>query len=99
MSAPTVVGVLDKLEAKGMVERYRSTRDRRVVHSRLTDLGRADAFFAAQRAVDFDTAMVWAGVAVDLIHDVAPAAQLEARISAEAEQHLRAAAARCGAGP
>lgn len=41
MSAPTVVGVLEKLEAKGMVERYRSTRDRRVVHSRLTDLGRA----------------------------------------------------------
>lgn len=41
MSAPTVVGVLDKLEAKGMVERYRSTRDRRVVHSRLTDVGRA----------------------------------------------------------
>lgn len=41
MSAPTVVGVLDKLEEKGMVERYRSTLDRRVVHSRLTDLGRA----------------------------------------------------------
>ena len=58
----------------------------------------ADAFFAAQRAEDFDTAMVWAGVAVDLIHDVAPAALLVARLSAEAEQHLRAAAARCGAG-
>ena len=59
----------------------------------------ADAFFAAQRAEDFDTAMVWAGEAVDLIHDVSPAAQIVARISAEAEQQLRAAAARCGAGP
>ena len=59
----------------------------------------ADSFFAGQRAEDFDTAMVWAGEAVDLIHDMAPAAQLVARISAEAEQHLRAAAARCGAGP
>ena len=35
----------------------------------------ADAFFAGQRAEDFDTAMVWAGEAVDLIHDMAPAAQ------------------------
>ena len=41
----------------------------------------ADAFFAAQRAEDFDTAMVWAGEAVDLIHDVSPAAQIVARIS------------------
>lgn len=39
MSAPTVIGVLDKLEAKGLVERYRSTRDRRVVHARLTAAG------------------------------------------------------------
>lgn len=39
MSAPTVVAVLDKLEAKGLVERYRSTRDRRVVHARLTGPG------------------------------------------------------------
>lgn len=41
MSAPTVVGVLDKLEAKGLVVRYRSTRDRRVVHARLTEAGQA----------------------------------------------------------
>ncbi|MRL68517.1 MarR family winged helix-turn-helix transcriptional regulator [Brevundimonas sp. SPF441] len=40
MSAPTVVAVLDKLEAKGMAARYRSTVDRRVVHVRLTDAGR-----------------------------------------------------------
>ena len=40
MSPPTVVAVLDRLEAKGLVERYRSTRDRRVVHRRLTDGGR-----------------------------------------------------------
>lgn len=40
MSPPTVVAVLDRLEAKGLVERYRSTRDRRVVHLRLTEAGR-----------------------------------------------------------
>ena len=40
MSPPTVVAVLDKLEAKGMAVRYRSTTDRRVVHVRLTDVGR-----------------------------------------------------------
>ncbi|MFN7111196.1 MAG: MarR family winged helix-turn-helix transcriptional regulator [Brevundimonas sp.] len=40
MSAPTVVAVLDKLEAKGMVVRYRSSIDRRVVHTRLTESGR-----------------------------------------------------------
>ncbi len=39
MSPPTVVAVLDRLEAKGLVERYRSTRDRRVVHLRLTEAG------------------------------------------------------------
>lgn len=41
MSPPTVVAVLDRLEARGMVVRYRSTLDRRVVHTRLTDPGRA----------------------------------------------------------
>lgn len=40
MSPPTVAAVLDKLEARGMVERYRSTLDRRVVHTRLTEAGR-----------------------------------------------------------
>lgn len=40
MSPPTVVAVLDKLEAKGMATRYRSTTDRRVVHVRLTEKGR-----------------------------------------------------------
>lgn len=39
MSPPTVVAVLDRLEARGLVARYRSTNDRRVVHARLTDLG------------------------------------------------------------
>lgn len=39
MSAPTVVAVLDKLEAKALIGRYRSTRDRRIVHARLTAAG------------------------------------------------------------
>lgn len=41
ISPPAAVGVLDKLEAKGLIVRYRSQRDRRIVHARLTALGRA----------------------------------------------------------
>lgn len=36
----TMVGLLDRLEAKGMVQRTRSDRDRRVVHIVITDRGR-----------------------------------------------------------
>ena len=39
LSAATVVTILDKLEAKGLIERYRSDIDRRVVHARLTAKG------------------------------------------------------------
>jgi nitronate monooxygenase len=46
-------------------------------------------FQAAVREGDFDTAMVWAGEAVDLISDVTPAAELVRRIGAEAEAHVR----------
>lgn len=44
LSPPTVVGILDKLEEKGLIERYRSEKDRRIVHARLT--GKGDAFLA-----------------------------------------------------
>lgn len=40
MSSPTVVAVLDRLEARALISRYRSTADRRIVHARLTDQGR-----------------------------------------------------------
>lgn len=36
----TMVGLLDRLEAKGLVRRTRSERDRRVVHVSITDQGR-----------------------------------------------------------
>ncbi len=36
----TMVGVLDRLEAKGLVQRTRSSDDRRVVHIFITDQGR-----------------------------------------------------------
>jgi len=54
------------------------------------------AYQAAARAGDYDTAVVWAGEAVDLIHGVESAATLVARISAEAETRLRSAPATCG---
>ncbi len=39
LSQATVTTILDKLEARGLVERYRNAHDRRVVHSRLTAAG------------------------------------------------------------
>jgi DNA-binding MarR family transcriptional regulator len=41
LSPATVVGILDKLEAKGLVVRQRSTDDRRIVRTRLTVSGEA----------------------------------------------------------
>ena len=41
LSQATVTIILDRLEERGLVERYRSTRDRRIVHTRLTQQGRS----------------------------------------------------------
>jgi MarR family transcriptional regulator, organic hydroperoxide resistance regulator len=40
LNPATMVGLLDKLEAKGLVRRVRSAEDRRVVHIDLTEQGR-----------------------------------------------------------
>ncbi len=40
LSQATVTTILDRLEDRGLIERYRSDLDRRVVHSRLTSAGR-----------------------------------------------------------
>lgn len=39
LSHATVVGILDKLEFKGLIERHRSQTDRRIVHAKLTERG------------------------------------------------------------
>lgn len=39
LSPATVTTILDKLEARGLVVRYRNAEDRRVVHSKLTERG------------------------------------------------------------
>jgi DNA-binding MarR family transcriptional regulator len=39
LSPATVTMILDNLETRGLVERYRNQEDRRVVHSRLTKKG------------------------------------------------------------
>ncbi len=39
LSAGTVSILLDRLEAHGLIERYRSTRDRRIAHAQLTQKG------------------------------------------------------------
>ena len=41
LSQGTVTSILDRLEERGLVERYRSRTDRRVVHTRLTKDGKA----------------------------------------------------------
>lgn len=41
LSQATVTLILDRLEQRGLIERYRSKTDRRIVHSRLTRQGRA----------------------------------------------------------
>lgn len=39
LSQGTVSMILDRLDTHGLIERYRSSRDRRVVHARLTEAG------------------------------------------------------------
>ena len=39
LSQATVTTILDRLEARGLVARHRSTQDKRVVHATLTELG------------------------------------------------------------
>ena len=39
LSQATVTTIMDRLEQRGLIERYRSSRDRRVVHARLTPGG------------------------------------------------------------
>jgi DNA-binding MarR family transcriptional regulator len=41
LSQGTVTTILDRLESRALVERYRSTLDKRIVHTRLTSRGRA----------------------------------------------------------
>ena len=41
LSQATVTSILDRLESRGFVERYRNDVDRRIVHSRLTRQGQA----------------------------------------------------------
>ncbi|WP_423459627.1 NAD(P)H-dependent flavin oxidoreductase [Ottowia sp. VDI28] len=52
-------------------------------------------FKLAQQDEDFETAMVWAGEAIDLIKSVEPAGEIVQRISADAERILSAGAAMC----
>jgi len=49
------------------------------------------AFWAAAADADYDTAMVWAGEAVDLIDSIPSAAQVVEQVVAQAEQRLRGA--------
>lgn len=41
LSPATVITILDKLEERAIIQRYRSAQDRRIVHTRLTEKGMA----------------------------------------------------------
>lgn len=61
-------------------------------HGREAELGKEAAekarYMAAEGDDDLETAVIWAGESVDLIHSVAPAGAIVARIVAEAEAAL-----------
>ena len=65
-------------------------------HGKESELARSaaeesDRYAAAAAAGDVDTAVIFAGEAIDLIHDIAPAGEIVERIVAEAEARLAAA--------
>jgi len=67
-------------------------------HGRVDDLQRVAAtererYARAAAAGDMDTAVVFAGEGIDLIHDIVPAGQVVARLVAEAEACLTDATA------
>lgn len=75
MSPPTVVAVLDRLEARGMVVRYRSTTDRRIVHAGLTDQGR-QALTTAPGLLRADALARWSAMPMDQKQALADALEL-----------------------
>ncbi len=64
VSGATAVAILDKLEAKRLIVRNRSTVDRRVVHTRLTETGLA-ALAAAPPVLGERFAARFAGLPAD----------------------------------
>lgn len=64
LRSATVVGIVDRLEAKELVVRVRSATDRRAVNLSLTDLGRE----VAEKAPDVAQALLITGLA-GLTHD------------------------------
>jgi DNA-binding MarR family transcriptional regulator len=63
MSPSTVVAVLDRLERRSMILRYRSTADRRIVHARLTAQGQA-ALTTAPNLLRADALERWSALPV-----------------------------------
>lgn len=81
MSPPTVVDVLDRLEARGMIARYRSTADRRIVHARLTDEG-SQALKTAPGLLGEDALAAWSALPVEQRAALAEAMELLSELMA-----------------
>jgi DNA-binding MarR family transcriptional regulator len=83
MSPPTVVAVLDRLEVHGMVVRYRSTTDRRIVHARLTDQAH-QALTTAPGLLRADALLRWSALPMDQKQALADAMELFSALMATA---------------
>lgn len=81
MSPPTVVAVLDRLEARGLIVRYRSTADRRIVHARLTDQGH-EALTTVPDLLGTRTLVRWSAMPAPQQHSLAEALDLLADLLA-----------------
>lgn len=64
LTPATVVVTLEKLEGRGLVERYRNVLDRRIVHTRLTPAGR-DVLAAAPSLLPDEAAAMLAALPSD----------------------------------
>ncbi len=72
---------------RGFANRFSETWHGREVELQIATADK-DRYAEAARAQDFDTAVVWAGEGVDMIHSVEAAGAIVARIVAEAEAAL-----------
>lgn len=89
LPAPSLVGILDRLEKRGFVIRTRSDSDRRLVHAAVTDAGRAlyarvepDILAIHHRLHNAATAQEWAEI-TRILTKLTAAAQMPLPTAAE----------------
>lgn len=92
LSQATVTVILDRLVERNLVERYRSADDRRVVHSRLTEVGK-QALTAAEPAINTRLIAEFKGMQATEQAALVAALEWMARALGVPDETLQAAAA------